>query len=58
MGKERKVYKVLVGKTEGKILLVRPRRRWESGSDWILGRLVGGWIGFDWLMIGTSGELL
>jgi hypothetical protein len=28
---ERKVYKVLVGKPEGKIPLGRPRRRWEDG---------------------------
>jgi hypothetical protein len=32
MGEERKVYKVLVGKPEGKRPLGRPRRRWE---DWI-----------------------
>jgi hypothetical protein len=32
MGEERKVYKVLVGKLEGKRPLGRPRRRWE---DWI-----------------------
>jgi hypothetical protein len=31
MGEERKVYKVLVGKTEGKRPLGRPRRRWEDG---------------------------
>jgi hypothetical protein len=31
MGEERKVYKVLVGKPEGKRLLGRPRRRWENG---------------------------
>jgi hypothetical protein len=31
MGEERKVYKVLVGKPEGKRPLVRPRRRWEDG---------------------------
>jgi hypothetical protein len=31
MGEERKVYKVLVGKPEGKRLLGRPRRRWEDG---------------------------
>jgi hypothetical protein len=30
-GEERKVYKVLVGKPEGKILLGRPRHRWENG---------------------------
>jgi hypothetical protein len=31
MGKERKVYKVLVGEPEGKTPLGRPRRRWEDG---------------------------
>jgi hypothetical protein len=30
MGEEIKVYKVLVGKPEGKIPLERPRRRWED----------------------------
>jgi hypothetical protein len=30
MGEERNVYKVLVGKPEGKSLLGRPRRRWED----------------------------
>jgi len=28
MGKERGVYRVLVGKTEGKRSMGRPRRRW------------------------------
>jgi hypothetical protein len=31
MGEVRKVYKVLVGKPEGKRPLGRPRRRWEDG---------------------------
>jgi hypothetical protein len=31
MGEEIKVYKVLVGKPEGKRQLGRPRRRWEDG---------------------------
>jgi hypothetical protein len=31
MGEERKVYKVLVGKPEGKRPLGRPKRRWEDG---------------------------
>jgi hypothetical protein len=31
MGEERIVYKVLVGKTEGKRPLERPRRRWKDG---------------------------
>jgi hypothetical protein len=30
-GEDRKVYKVLVGKPEGKRPLGRPRRRWEDG---------------------------
>jgi hypothetical protein len=31
MGEERKVYRILAGKPEGKIPLGRPRRRWEDG---------------------------
>jgi hypothetical protein len=31
MGEERKVYRVLVGKPEGKRPLASPRRRWENG---------------------------
>jgi hypothetical protein len=31
MGEERNVYRVLMGKPEGKIPLGRPRRRWEDG---------------------------
>jgi len=30
MGERRGVYRVLVGKPEGKRLLGRPRRRWEG----------------------------
>jgi hypothetical protein len=30
MGKERGVYRVLMGKSEGKRPLERPRRRWED----------------------------
>jgi hypothetical protein len=30
-GEERKVYKVLAGKPEGKRPLGKPRRRWEDG---------------------------
>jgi hypothetical protein len=60
MGEDRKVYKVLVGKPEGKRSLGRPRRRWEDGIRMDLGEigLGGGWIGFDWLRIGTNGGLL
>jgi hypothetical protein len=42
MGEERKVYKVLVGKPEGKRPLGRPRRRWEDGIRMDLTRLAWG----------------
>jgi hypothetical protein len=44
MGEEIKVYKVLVGKSEGKRPLGRPSNKGE-GSEWILGRLA--WGGVD-----------
>jgi hypothetical protein len=48
MGEERKVYKVLVGKPEGKRPLERPRRRWEDGIRMDLGEIgLGVRIGFD-----------
>jgi hypothetical protein len=46
MGEERKVYKVLVGKPEGKRPLGRPRRRWEDGIRMDLKRLDWG-FGLD-----------
>jgi hypothetical protein len=42
MGEGRNVYRILVGKPEGKRPLDRPRHRWEDGIKWTLGRLVGG----------------
>jgi hypothetical protein len=33
MGEERIVYRLLVGKPEGKSPLERPRRRWEDGDQ-------------------------
>jgi hypothetical protein len=48
MGEERIVYKVLVGKSEGKRPLGRPRHRWENGIRMDLGEIgLGVWIGFD-----------
>jgi hypothetical protein len=59
MGEKRKVFKVLVGKPEGKKPLGRPRRRWEEGIRMVLREIgLGVWIGFDWLRIGTGGGLL
>jgi hypothetical protein len=59
MGEERKVYKVLVGKLEGKRPLGRQGVGRKMGSEWILGRLAWGvWIGFDCFRTGTGGGLL
>jgi hypothetical protein len=49
MGEERKVYKVLVGKPEGKIPLGRPRHRWEDGIRMDLREI--GWGGVDWIRL-------
>jgi hypothetical protein len=48
-GEERKVYKVLVGKPEGKRPLGRPRRRWEDGIRMDLREI--GLGGVDWIQL-------
>jgi hypothetical protein len=50
MGEERKVYKVLVGKPEGKRPLGRSRRRWEDGVKMDL-RETGLGGGVDWIRL-------
>jgi len=59
-GERRGVYRVLVGKPEGKRQLGRPRRRWEDNINLKLQELgCGGfWGGSSWLRIGTGGGLL
>jgi hypothetical protein len=47
MGEERNVYKVLVGKPEGKRPLGRPRRRWEDGIRMDLRKIGLGGCGLD-----------
>ena len=47
MGEGRGVYRVLVGKPEGKRTLGRPRRRWEDNIEMDL-QEVGGGCG-DWM---------
>jgi hypothetical protein len=47
MEEEIKVYKVLVGKLEGKRPLGRPRRRWEDGIRMHLGEIGSGGCGLD-----------
>jgi hypothetical protein len=49
MGEERKVYKVLVGKPEGKRPPGRPRRRWEDGVIMDLREI--GLRGVDWIRL-------
>jgi hypothetical protein len=44
------VYKVLMGKPEGKRLLGRPRRRWEDGIRMDL-RDIGWGGGVDWIRL-------
>jgi hypothetical protein len=48
MGEKRKVYKVFVGKLEGKRPLERPRRRWEDGIRMDLRETGLGGCGLDW----------
>jgi hypothetical protein len=61
MGEGRNVYRVLVGKPEGKRSLGRPRRRWEDGIKMDLREIGWGggvWSGFTWLRIRIVGGLL
>jgi hypothetical protein len=45
MGEGRNVYRVLVGKPEGKRPLERPRRRWEDGNKTDLREIGWGGVG-------------
>jgi hypothetical protein len=47
MGEDRNMYKVLVGKPEGKRQLGRPRRRWEDGIRMDLREIDLGGCGLD-----------
>jgi len=56
MGERRGVHKVLVGKSEGKRPLRRPRRKWKDNIRWILRKwVVGIWTGSIGLRTGTGG---
>jgi hypothetical protein len=49
MGEEKEVYKVLVGKREGKRSLERPIRRWEDGIRMDLSEI--GWGSVEWIQM-------
>jgi hypothetical protein len=48
-GEERNVYRVLVGKPEGKRQLGRPTRRWEEGIRMDLREI--GWGSVEWIQL-------
>jgi hypothetical protein len=57
MGDERGLYRVLVGKPEGKRPLGRSRRRWEDNIKMDFQEVGCGrvWTGLSWLRIETDG---
>jgi hypothetical protein len=59
MGERKGMYRVFVGKPEGKRPLGRQRRRWEDNIKMDLQEVrCGEWSGSSWLTIGTGGGLL
>ena len=53
------VYRVLMGKLEGKRPLGRPRHRWEDNIKMDLQEVgCGVWTGWNWLRIGTGSGYL
>jgi hypothetical protein len=59
MGERRGAYRALVGKSEGRRPLGRPRRRWEDNIKMDLREVgCGAQTGLIWLRIGTGGGLL
>jgi hypothetical protein len=58
MVEKRNTYKILVGKSEGKRQLGRPRRRWVDNIKKNLKYDGVIWTRLIWLRIGTSGGLL
>jgi hypothetical protein len=55
MGEGRNVYRVFVGKPEGKRPLGRSRRRWEDGIKMDLREI--GWGGVEWIHLAEDRDL-
>jgi hypothetical protein len=54
VGEKRNVYKMLVGKPEGKRSLGRPRRRWVDNIKMDLREIR--WGGMDWIYLVQDGD--
>jgi hypothetical protein len=54
MGEGRNVYRVLMGKPEGKRPLERPRRRWKDGIKMDLRQI--GWGSVDWIHLAQDSD--
>jgi hypothetical protein len=52
MGEDRKVYKILMGKLEGKRPLGSPRRRWENGIRADLREM--DWGSVEWMKLAQA----
>jgi len=56
IGERRGIFRVLLGKHEGKRPLERPRLRWEIIFRWTFKKWdVGVWTGSSWFRLGTVG---
>jgi hypothetical protein len=55
MGEERNVYRVLMGKPEGKRPLGRPRHRWEDGIR--MDHRGIDWGSVDWIKLAQDGPV-
>jgi hypothetical protein len=59
MGEGRGAYRILVGRSEGRRPLGRPRRRWKDYIKMDLKEVGwGAWTGLIWLRIRTGGGVL
>jgi len=54
MGETKGGYSILVGKSEGKRPLGRPRRRWDDDIEFDLQEV--GWGSMDWVDLAQDGE--